>query len=274
MPPITVPAVLALVLALPLPAAGAAPSPVADALPPDGFGGIWQRDDETWIYPGERLFEHINGGAEVHLELGFSASWVQRYRDGDREITVEVFEMADATAATGLFQRRYGRGPRVPGLRFRHTADTRGIQLLAGRCVVEVSGLDGTPAGYPALAEMARHMADALPTADHHSLFDVLPPPGRVRGSERVIRGPLSLRDAAPALDGVDGWLPAGGTAVSAEYTIPGGIRTEIVAEFPDAAAAEQARAAVAEAASADLSARVEGTRLTLSLEELDDDAP
>ncbi|MDP7111014.1 MAG: hypothetical protein QGH45_03580 [Myxococcota bacterium] len=267
---------LAFALALAPQAAAATPadSPVAAALPGNGFPSGWQRDPETWTYPGDRLFEHINGGAEVHLELGFDTSWVQRYREGDREITIEVFEMADVAAATGLFQRRYGRGPRLPGMRFRHTADPYGIQLLAGRCVVEVSGLDGKPEGYTLLGEMARHMASALPAADHASLFDVLELEGRIRGSERVIRGPLSLRDAAPVMDGIDGWLTEGTTAVAALYRADGGTRTVIVADFDDDDDAKRARTALDDQAPGLVTTLVDDNRLTLILEEPEDEAP
>lgn len=215
---------------------------IEEALPPDAIPEGWARSGELWVYPGERLFEHINGGAEIHLELGFTASRVQRYTDGSREISVEVFEMRDEDAATGLFQRRYAGGFRIPQLGFRHAIDTHGIQLLLDRAVIVISSGRGEPELLLPMVRMAQHMAGTLPRGDHASLFDPLPAAARVLHSERVIRGPLTLRDAAPVLDGDPLLLAGNGTAVSAEYRSGDGRSTVIVATYDDAERANRAR--------------------------------
>jgi len=221
------------------PHASAVPTDPTAALPPDGFLDTWNRSGELETYPGERLFEHINGGAEIHLELGFVASGVQRYTDGAREISVEIFEMSDADAATGLFQRRYGGGLRIPRLAYRHAIDSHGIQLLLDRSVIVISSGRGEPELLLPMVLAAEHMAEMLPRGDHATLFDPLPIEGRIPHSERVARGPLTLRDAAPALEGDPLLLSGRGTAVAADYR---GDRTVVVASYADREAASKVR--------------------------------
>ena len=76
---------------------------VKDVLPADGFRGEWNRVGKYTVFKGANLYGHIDGGAEVFLELGFAHLEVQRYARGEEEeVSVEVYRMDDPAAALGM----------------------------------------------------------------------------------------------------------------------------------------------------------------------------
>lgn len=64
----------------------------------------WQLNQEPLIYEGDRLFELIDGGADIYLEYGFSQVISAQYIDpAQNNILVEIYEMTDEDAAYGIF---------------------------------------------------------------------------------------------------------------------------------------------------------------------------
>ena len=72
-------------------------------LPGDGVPEGWARSDEARVFPGDALFSHINGGAELYLDYGFDRLVVQDYLNGKLEARVEIYAMSDADGASGIF---------------------------------------------------------------------------------------------------------------------------------------------------------------------------
>ena len=58
---------------------------------------------EAKTYPGQALYDYIDGGAEVYLEYGFSKVEVAYYGKGEQEFLVEVYKMSSPQAAMGIF---------------------------------------------------------------------------------------------------------------------------------------------------------------------------
>ena len=86
---------------------GARQVPADDLMPPDGFLGSWQSSDERRTFTTESLYDHIDGGAELFLELGFDRVEVQHYTAGEAEVAVEVYLMRDSPAALGIYGMPY-----------------------------------------------------------------------------------------------------------------------------------------------------------------------
>jgi hypothetical protein len=64
----------------------------------------WKLSHEPSIYDGDRLFELINGGADIYLEYGFNQVVSTQYTDpSQNNILVEIYEMSDDSAAYGIF---------------------------------------------------------------------------------------------------------------------------------------------------------------------------
>ena len=83
--------------------AGTADEAIFSLLPPDGMPEGWQRSEDPRLFPGEALFRHINGGAELYLQYGFDRLALADYVKGDFEARVEIYKMNDAGAAAGIF---------------------------------------------------------------------------------------------------------------------------------------------------------------------------
>ena len=75
----------------------------------DGFQAV----GSARHFVGEKLFDYMDGGAELFLEYGFVQLWVREYRGGKGAISVEVYEMKDPPAAFGIWTAE-GKGKRVP----------------------------------------------------------------------------------------------------------------------------------------------------------------
>lgn len=234
-------AMAAAVLAL-LAAAAAAAAGDDALLPPSGFAGGWARDGQAKVFDGSSLYNHIDGGAEIFLELGFERATVQSYARAADSVVVECYRMRDAEAALAVYLDKCGVETPAPGLGERHTAGRYQLLLVRDRFFVIVNNPPGTPAVAPALVEFARAIAERLPRGGVVPAFAALPRAGLVPGSERLIRGPVGLQEIATLGEG--DVLRLGGTltAVAARYAGgAGGDRTLVVVVYPSEAGADAA---------------------------------
>jgi hypothetical protein len=214
----------------------------ADPLPPDGFLESWSRETTPRIFEGADLYGHINGGAEVFLELGFDRLDVVRYDSDGGTAEVERYRMTDPTAALGIYLMKCGSERPDPSLAARHTASPLQLQMVRGSDYVIVSSLRPEEDLGETLVAFASYIADHTPEELVEDPFSVLPTSGRVAASERVVRGPFTLEPLYTLGEGDVLQLRGERTAVAAEYEDAEGQRsTRIVATYGDAAAARRA---------------------------------
>jgi hypothetical protein len=211
-------------------------------MPPDGFLDGWQRADERRVFAAESLYDHIDGGAELFLELGFDRLEVQHYAAGEAEVAVEAYLMTDDAAATGIYLLKCGREAPVEALEVRHTASPYQVQAVQGRGLIVVNRLAGE-VGVATMAAFAGWVAGQLEPAPQSTLFTLLPTADRVPASERVIRGPLTMEPVYVfSFDDVFGLQAKGITAVAADYeSAEGRTWTRIVVPYADPAEAAAA---------------------------------
>jgi hypothetical protein len=222
-----------------LPARAAAQRAAGDAalLPADGFSGAWKKHAPMKVFTSEDLYGHIDGGAEAFLELGFDQLTVQKYRDGANELMVELYRMADPTAARGIYLARCGKETPDPALRERHTASRQQILWQRHRYYLVLYNTAGGAANAPMLLKAAQAIAPRLPADVPVPVLDVLPAAGLVPGSARVIRGPVSLQALYTLGDG--DILQLGGkiTGAAGDYRDAAGATTRVIVDYPTPAA-------------------------------------
>jgi hypothetical protein len=114
-------AVLAFVLPLP-----------ALEFPADGFVPGWKRSGPVETYAPTALYNVIDGGAELFLEMGFSQLQVQKYAASGSEIVLEAYQMENAAAALGIYLLTCSRETLLPGLDGRHSGDRFQIVMVKG----------------------------------------------------------------------------------------------------------------------------------------------
>lgn len=223
-------AILCLVLALPLLAAGD-PS----LLPPDGFSPGWARDGAPKVYEGEGLYDHIDGGGEAFLELGFEACTVQRYRKGAETFTFEVYRMTDTAAALGIYLTQCGRETPDKTFAERHTVGKNQLLLVKGRTYLVATSPEASPGLPKALVAAARAAAEGIAPAPPPAALSLLPEEGLVPGSLRILRGPIGLQALVTLGDGDVLLLKRRVPAVAGDFRDKGGSsRSLIVVAYPD----------------------------------------
>ena len=62
-----------------------------------------KKDGEARIYEGKKLFDYMDGGAELYYEYGFEQGCVQRYKAKQGEVTAEIYQMDTSAHAYGVY---------------------------------------------------------------------------------------------------------------------------------------------------------------------------
>ncbi len=253
-------AILAGVVAMLASNAAALATDLAPFAPAAGDVDTWSPTGEAEQYNGPDLYQLINGGAEVYHEYGFRSVLSQEYGDGDgRYVSLELYEMTDATAAWGIHSFRTGtRGETVDLGDAALLADYY-LNLRRGRFFATLSGSDDDEVTRAGLLAVGSAVAGRLgePGAQP-ALMDLLPVAPAAPSRTWYLAGDIALANLASAT-GLGSLRFTAGAA--GDY---GGCRLFLLA-YDDADAAARRRATAAER----LDARTGGTQLNLHLESL-----
>jgi len=199
--------------------------------------GDWTVDTPK-TYVGGALYEHINGGAELFHEYGFVVARVGYYRNGEKEILVEIYEMASPAAAHALY--RFTRNPEATRLGAPYTGSTYDLYLEAvqGQEYLKLAG-HGAVTAEDRQALLALLVPEPLEAAPLEGIGTL--PAACTGGSEVVFHGPLALRNFAHLGDGLQVPVGEGALAAGCRVQVAGEARRWVVLT----ATAEQVEASV-----------------------------
>jgi hypothetical protein len=200
----------------------AAPSllDLASFLPRAGEVKGWAPKGETQLFKGEELFTYIDGGADIYNEYGFRQVITEDYENASQKaLTLEVFEMADAAAAFGMFTfKSSGHGTEI-ALGQGGRLEDYYLNFWKGRVLVTVTGFDDSPESIDGVRRVAEATDPKIELRGEKPVWAAaFPQEWAARGGLKYLRGPIGLRNLHPALarsairfeEGVAGW-PAGG---------------------------------------------------------------
>jgi len=137
----------------------------------------WQPKGPPQHYKGEDLFLYIDGGAEIYREYGFKQVIVQDYQDTkNRSITLEIFEMANAESAYGMFSFKSD----AKGISYSIGHDARledyYLNFWKGPLLITLIGFDASAECREGILRLARAAEARIPlTGTRPSLISVLP---------------------------------------------------------------------------------------------------
>lgn len=226
-------------LLLSLLAALALAAPAAIEFPADGFSPGWKRSGPIETYAPTALYNVIDGGAELFLEMGFVDLRIQKYEGDGAEIAVEVYRMENAAAALGIYLLKCGRETPLAGIDARNSGDHFQVALLRNNHFVFINNFSGREELLPVMTALARALAAAIPPGAAVEELGILPEKDMVPGSALLLRGPYSLQAVYTLGDGDILLLEGKRFAASAAYRDPSGAgHTLIVAPYEDEAAA------------------------------------
>lgn len=169
----------------------AAPLAAGPALLPDQPVPGWKAAAPAEEYPGSRLYDAIDGGADVYLNAGFAVLITRRYAgNGGREAEVKLFDQGAPLRAFGLFRQIHDSS--IPNL----------FQFHKGKFVGELTDRSSPPLPAAELAALAGKISVLVPgDTALPAEFARLPAAGRVPGSEGyALKNFLSRRALADVL--------------------------------------------------------------------------
>ncbi|MCP4628904.1 MAG: hypothetical protein GY850_36160 [bacterium] len=163
-------------------------------LPSNTENSPWRKKGPPAIFKKDRLFEYINGGAEIYFEYGFHQAVNQEYVHGDKSITVDIYEMSNSDAAFGIYstQRDY----KLPALKIGcdGTQFDNHLAFWQDRYVVVVMELIPGAVSKGVLNQFAQKISLQIgKTSDLPKLMGELPKNGMVPRSRILVKGILGL---------------------------------------------------------------------------------
>lgn len=206
----------------------------------------WALKEGPKLFSGSRLFDYMDGAAEIPRSYDFQQLGSAKYANGKTVLEVAIFDMGRSENAFGYYSARsfLEHNPRskeriLPLDHPAHLYTAVGILTFwKGRYTVIVQPEIGKP-DEPTLLQFARRIsAKVREKGSPPNLLRRLPSVGMIASSARYIRGKAAFdtlllfapNDLFGAANGAD--------AVAAEYPLAGGAVTLCVVRCPNASAA------------------------------------
>ncbi|MDZ7330520.1 MAG: hypothetical protein ONB13_09870 [candidate division KSB1 bacterium] len=163
-------------------------------LPDDNFVVGWTTSGRTLRFVGNDLYNYIDGGAELFLEFGFKELLVQGYRQKDKEMVLEVYQMDSPEAALGIYLMKCGEETPIEKIDARNSGNKYQFTIVKGSYFIQVNSFAGDEKLIPIMRELSRQTLRFIPSERPVRLFDLLPKEHLITGSELIIRGPYALQ--------------------------------------------------------------------------------
>jgi hypothetical protein len=152
-----------------------------------------KKEGQARIYEGQKLFDYMDGGAELYYEYGFEQAGVQRYKAPKGGVTAEIYRMDTSAHAYGVY-----------------TFDTQGEHPPIGQDATYARGLLAFWKGRyfvrafsesedlkEALLSLGRAVAQKIPQeGERPDILASLPPHWVVRDSLLYFRGQIALNNS------------------------------------------------------------------------------
>src|SRR5512139_200439 len=90
------------------------------------------------VFYGENLFEYIDGGAEVYHQYQFVGLVHQKYRAGEVELTVDIYDMGGAVNAFGIYSVERAPGYNYVPIGAEGYLNDLVLNFLQGPCYVKL----------------------------------------------------------------------------------------------------------------------------------------
>jgi hypothetical protein len=213
----------------------------ADVALPDGAGG-WTARGAPTAYDRESIYSYIDGHAEVYMAYGFKRCVSRRYAgpQGEADIVADVFELASADDAFGMFTHDRDGAPAGVGndSLFRHGW----LSSWAGPYFLSIVAEGDTARSREAVIEIGRTIAAGLPRGDRPpAIVGDLPARDLDPRSVRFLRHPQILNTHVFVADENVLGLAPDTAAVLGKYQRGADRGHLLIVEYPEAARAAAA---------------------------------
>ena len=150
-------------------------------------------------YARGKLWDYLNGGADVIEEFGVEQAAVREWTGEKRALAVLVYRMKDDVGACGVATYVRGPGTRVLNIGDGGYETDHRLGFHKGRWYAQFDVQEGGKEVLVEARRLARETADRMPgRGAEPAILEVLRAPTMVRRSEVLLRGPLALATAEP----------------------------------------------------------------------------
>ncbi len=163
-------------------------------MPENGFSPGWEKSEPMRTVKSRNLFDYIDGGAEIFLEYGFKELWIQPYQKGDEEISIELFQMECPASALGIYLIRTGNGQTNTKIPARNSCNKYQFTIRRGSAFIQINNYSGEVENLTVLTMLAKKLLKNIPDEPEPEFLNLLPGKNLVKGTESLIRGPISLQ--------------------------------------------------------------------------------
>jgi hypothetical protein len=209
---------------------------------PDQLDENWTLQKPVRKFVAEQLFSHINGGAELFLEYGFTKLIVYRYMYENISLELEIYEMENANAALGIYLSKTGRETPQEELSVRNTVNQYQLVFTCGRYFIMVNNFSGNRQLAPLMTQLSKIIIDQIKILKNENLLSFLPEKNIIEDSQTIFRGPYGLQSVYTfgkgdvlCLKGKIFGVAANYSADSTDYI------TKLVIPYPSLVLAEEA---------------------------------
>jgi hypothetical protein len=148
----------------------------------------WEQDGEVKTFEKSNLFNHINGAAEFYFSYNFQKVWVVRYKKGDAELTLEVYDHGDPDHAFGIYSMERSPEAEVMEIGAQGYYEDAILNFVIDRYYVKMNSYREPDAGSGVLLKTAHQVAPTLSEdTSLPALVDFFPEENLVRNSRQFI---------------------------------------------------------------------------------------
>jgi len=160
-------------------------APASDYFPDESAGKIE-------VFKGQKLFDYMNGGAELYLAYGFVEIAVWNYATAGNQATVEIYEMGGLAEAYGIFSHTSRGDPvdvGVPAMLARGM-----LSFYKGKFYVRVVAKSDPVKARDLLIALGKQVAATVPGESKPPKEVGFLPEGSIKGSLRYLVNPETAR--------------------------------------------------------------------------------
>jgi hypothetical protein len=144
------------------------------------------------VFKGKKLFDYMNGGAELYLAYGFVEIAVWNYSTAGNKATVGIYEMGGPAEAYGIFSHTSKGDPVDVGV---PAVLARGmLSFHKGKFYVRVVAKSDPVKAKDLLIALGKQVAGSIPGKSQVPKEVALLPEGAVKGSLRYLVNPETAR--------------------------------------------------------------------------------
>lgn len=122
----------------------------------------WEQDGDVEVFTGDNLYNHINGASELYFSYNFQNLWVTRYKKGDAEITLEVYDHGDPVQAFGIYSIERPGSASVSAIGAEGYFEEGTLNFVTGKYYVKMFSFREPDAGRGILLSTAKDFAPQL----------------------------------------------------------------------------------------------------------------